>query len=212
MTSNITQKVSTTIPTRYGPAKFTGYWDSHLQVEHLLIQFGDSYAHASEPSSPLVRVHSECITGEAFGSLKCECGPQLEAAMREASEQSGIVIYLRGQEGRGIGLLNKLRAYSLQEQGYDTVDANLKLGLPAEAREFAPAAEMLKDVGVSAVRLMSNNPEKIHQLREAGIDVEESVPLIVGVQSENVEYLRAKSQRMGHTISSEAIPGTPEQR
>jgi 3,4-dihydroxy 2-butanone 4-phosphate synthase/GTP cyclohydrolase II len=117
----------------------------------------------------LVRVHSECLTGEAFESLKCECGPQLDAALDTIQRDGGIVIYLRGHEGRGIGLINKLRAYRLQEDGFDTLDANLRLGLPADARDYGAATAILADLGVSSVRLLSNNPEKARQLRERGI-------------------------------------------
>jgi 3,4-dihydroxy 2-butanone 4-phosphate synthase/GTP cyclohydrolase II len=147
-------------------------------------------------------MHSECITGEAFGSLKCECGPQLEGAMDaiQADPNGGVVIYLRGQEGRGIGLLNKLKAYALQEKGLDTVDANLALGLPSEAREYGAAVAILKDLGITSVRLLTNNPAKISFLEEAGIAVTETVPLIVGLAAQNEGYLEAKRARMGHKI------------
>ena len=150
----------------------------------------------------LVRLHSECITGEAFGSLKCECGPQLDAALDtiNADSEGGVVIYLRGQEGRGIGLLNKLKAYALQEQGMDTVDANLALGFPSEAREYGAAVAILQDLGVETVRLLSNNPAKRSFLEEAGIAVVETVPLIVGVAEQNIGYLQTKRERMGHEI------------
>jgi 3,4-dihydroxy 2-butanone 4-phosphate synthase/GTP cyclohydrolase II len=148
----------------------------------------------------LVRLHSECITGEAFGSLKCECGPQLDAAMDAATADpnGGVVIYLRGQEGRGIGLLNKLKAYALQEKGLDTVDANLALGLPSEAREYGAAVAILHDLGIKSVRLMTNNPAKSDFLVAAGIPVNETVPLVVGLAEENTGYLQVKRERMGH--------------
>jgi 3,4-dihydroxy 2-butanone 4-phosphate synthase/GTP cyclohydrolase II len=147
-------------------------------------------------------MHSECITGEAFGSLKCECGPQLDAALEEIqkNEDGGVVIYLRGQEGRGIGLLNKLKAYSLQDQGLDTVDANLALGLPSEAREYGAAVAILRDLGIESVRLLSNNPAKRNFLEHAGIAVTETVPLIVGIAEENKGYLEVKRARMGHAL------------
>jgi len=147
-----------------------------------------------------VRVHSECLTGEAFGSLKCECGPQLDAALDAIEQDGGVVIYMRGHEGRGIGLINKLRAYSLQEEGLDTVDANLALGLPADARDYAAAAGILADLGVSKVRLLTNNTDKVNQLRGLGLDVVEQVPLIVGVGPNNHQYLETKRDRMGHII------------
>jgi 3,4-dihydroxy 2-butanone 4-phosphate synthase/GTP cyclohydrolase II len=153
----------------------------------------------------LVRMHSECITGEAFGSLKCECGPQLEFALDQIANDpnGGIVIYLRGQEGRGIGLLNKLRAYSLQDQGYDTVDANLALGLPSENREYGAAVAILRDMGVSSVRLMTNNPAKSGFLNNAGIPVNEYVPVLVGQALENAGYMATKRARMGHILPEE---------
>lgn len=148
----------------------------------------------------LVRVHSECLTGEAFGSQKCECGPQLQAALALVQQHGGAVLYLRGQEGRGIGLLNKLRAYRLQEDGFDTVDANLELGLPADAREYGAAAGMLMELGVREVRLLTNNPEKTKYLDEHGITVSERVALEVGRNEVNDEYLRVKAERMGHLL------------
>lgn len=176
-----------------------GYRDDELNTEHVALCFGD----ISSPA--LVRIHSECITGEAFASLKCECGPQLDAAMETASKLGGIVIYMRGQEGRGIGLLNKLKAYSLQEQGLDTVEANEALGLPSEAREYEAAIEILHDLDISQVKLMSNNPAKINALRSAGIEVIESIPIVVGVNAHNKGYLSVKAERMGHDISADDL-------
>src|SRR5690606_30672025 len=144
------------------------------------------------------------LTGEAFGSLKCECGPQLDAALERIQQEGGVVIYLRGQEGRGIGLINKLRAYRLQEDGFDTLDANLALGLPADARDYGAAVAILKDLGIGSVRLMSHSPEKSRQLTDRGIDVAELVPLVVGVGEFNEGYLEVKRDRMGHTIPSTA--------
>jgi 3,4-dihydroxy 2-butanone 4-phosphate synthase/GTP cyclohydrolase II len=159
---------------------------------------------AGKPTGPnvLIRIHSECITGEAFGSLKCECGPQLDAAMDaiNENEEGGVVVYLRGQEGRGIGLLNKLKAYALQEQGLDTVDANLALGLPSEAREYGAAVAILRDLGIESVKLLTNNPAKREFLIEAGIPVTETVPLIVGLAEQNKGYLEVKRARMGHDL------------
>jgi 3,4-dihydroxy 2-butanone 4-phosphate synthase/GTP cyclohydrolase II len=147
-----------------------------------------------------VRVHSECLTGEAFGSQKCECGPQLQSALETIDAEGGVVIYLRGPEGRGIGLINKLKAYRLQEDGFDTLDANLALGLPADARDYGAATGILKDLGISRVRLLSNNPEKARQLEERGVTVTELVPLVVGVGRFNEGYLDAKRDRMGHAL------------
>jgi 3,4-dihydroxy 2-butanone 4-phosphate synthase/GTP cyclohydrolase II len=149
-----------------------------------------------------VRIHSECLTGEAFSSLKCECGPQLDYALQYVanSEVGGVVIYLRGHEGRGIGLINKIKAYSLQDEGYDTVQANLQLGLPSEAREYGAAVDILKDLGVKSVKLLSNNPEKGKFLVEAGIPVIESIPVHVGAAPENIGYLNTKRDKMGHSL------------
>jgi 3,4-dihydroxy 2-butanone 4-phosphate synthase/GTP cyclohydrolase II len=146
----------------------------------------------------LVRVHSECFTGDIFGSLRCDCGSQLDAAMRAIVEAgSGIVVYLR-QEGRGIGLLNKIRAYALQEQGLDTVEANQALGLAPDARDYRVGADMLRDLGVTRVRLMSNNPEKIRGLERWGIDVVERVPLVLQPMHDNFRYMETKAVKMGH--------------
>jgi 3,4-dihydroxy 2-butanone 4-phosphate synthase/GTP cyclohydrolase II len=147
-----------------------------------------------------VRVHSECLTGEAFGSLKCECGPQLQSALDTIEAEGGVVIYLRGHEGRGIGLINKLKAYRLQEDGYDTLDANIALGLPADARDYGAATGILKDLGISSVKLLSNNPEKARQLEERGVTVTDLVPLVVGVGEFNEGYLDVKRDRMGHSL------------
>jgi 3,4-dihydroxy 2-butanone 4-phosphate synthase/GTP cyclohydrolase II len=184
------------LPTSHGDFRVRGYYDVQTTADHVAIIAGNP------ESGALVRLHSECITGEAFGSLKCECGPQLDAALEAiASEPNGgVVIYLRGQEGRGIGLLNKLKAYSLQEQGLDTVDANLALGLPSEAREYGAAVAILRDLGIDSVRLLSNNPAKRRFLEDAGVPVTERVPLIVGLAEQNLGYLEAKRTRMGHII------------
>ena len=184
-------------PTKYGVFRahaFAG-GDGH---EHLaLVRLRLSQARA-----PLVRIHSECITGEALGSLRCDCGAQLNESLRRIVQAgSGILIYLRGQEGRGIGLANKIRAYALQDADYDTVSANQALGLPADARDYGPAVAMLQGFGVRRVRLLTNNPSKVAALETAGILVEERVPLVVGVTSENTRYLRAKAAKLGHQLS-----------
>jgi len=185
------------LPTIHGDFKVRGYYDTRTTSDHVAIIAGNPSG-----ENVLVRMHSECITGEAFGSKKCECGPQLDYAMQQIASdpEGGIVIYLRGQEGRGIGLLNKLKAYALQEQGMDTVEANLALGLPSEAREYGAAVSILRDMGVKSVRLLSNNPAKIDALEMAGISVTEYVPIIVGQQDENVGYLETKREKMGHIL------------
>ena len=185
------------LPTTHGEFKVRGYYDIKTTADHVAIIAGNPTG-----DDVLVRMHSECITGEAFGSLKCECGPQLDFALDEIAHDpaGGIVIYLRGQEGRGIGLLNKLKAYALQDTGLDTVDANLALGLPSENREYGAAVAILRDLGVTSVRLMTNNPAKSGYLEEAGIPVNSFVPVIVGQATQNEQYLETKRARMGHLI------------
>lgn len=191
----VSLKAETTVPTKHGEFRMRAYRDRRDGADHVAIISGDP-----QPSGTLVRVHSECITGEAFGSLKCECGPQLDAALDMINEEGGVVIYLRGHEGRGIGLANKLRAYQLQEQGMNTLEANLKLGLPADARDYIAAADILADLGVLDIRLLSNNPEKATQLRHYGVEVSSIVPLIVGIGEHNTGYLEAKRDLMGHEL------------
>jgi 3,4-dihydroxy 2-butanone 4-phosphate synthase / GTP cyclohydrolase II len=158
----------------------------------------------------LVRVHSECLTGDVFGSLRCDCGPQLHAALDLIDEEGrGVVIYLRGHEGRGIGLAGKIQAYKLQEQGHDTVDANLALGHPADSREYGIGAQMLVDLGVTTMRLMTNNPTKRGGLEGFGLDVVERVPLQLAPNPENLAYLRTKRERMGHLL--EGLDGAPQE-
>jgi 3,4-dihydroxy 2-butanone 4-phosphate synthase/GTP cyclohydrolase II len=185
------------VPTTHGEFRIRGYYDIKTTADHVAIISGDPTG-----EDVLVRVHSECITGEAFGSLKCECGPQLDYALDAIHNSStgGVVIYLRGQEGRGIGLLNKLKAYALQEQGLDTVEANLALGLPSENREYGAAVSILRDLGVKSVRLMTNNPAKADFLSKAGIPVSAYVPVLVGNAVENAGYLETKRAKMGHQI------------
>ncbi|MGB3413188.1 MAG: GTP cyclohydrolase II [Microbacteriaceae bacterium] len=190
-------EVETTVPTTHGTFRFRGYRDLVTGHSHLAVVSGDVLDEA-----PLVRIHSECLTGEAFGSEKCECGPQLDAALDRIAAEGGVVIYLRGHEGRGIGLINKLKAYRLQEDGIDTMQANLDLNLPADARQYGAAAAILADLGVERVRLLTNNPNKQEQIGKLGVDVVERVPMIVGVNENNRHYLEAKRDRMGHILPS----------
>lgn len=153
--------------------------------------------------TPLIRIHSECLTGDAFSSLKCDCGPQLNTAMQMIQAHGvGAILYLR-QEGRGIGLTNKIRAYALQDQGHDTLDANLLLGLPADARTYEMCPVMLSHVGITKAKLLTNNPNKLAFLQEMGVHVVERVPLIVGVNAHNQDYLDVKEAKMGHWIHRE---------
>ena len=197
--SRVSFEVETTVPTEHGSFTVRAYRDRSTGADHV------AFIKGPVADGAIVRLHSECLTGEAFGSLKCECGPQLQAALDTIEQEGGVVVYLRGHEGRGIGLINKLRAYRLQEQGLDTLDANLALGLPADARDYGAAAGILRDLGLSSVRLLSNNPEKRRQLEERDIEVTELVPLVVGVGENNEGYLDTKRDRMGHALPSHAI-------
>jgi len=192
----VSLRADANVPTDHGTFRFLAYKDRITGTDHIAVVSG------TPGETALVRVHSECLTGEAFGSQKCECGPQLQAALERIDAEGGIVIYMRGHEGRGIGLINKLRAYALQEEGLDTVDANLALGLPADARDYAAAAGILTDLGVSKVRLLTNNTDKVEKLQALGLDVVEQVPLIVGVGPNNHQYLETKRDRMGHIIGA----------
>jgi 3,4-dihydroxy 2-butanone 4-phosphate synthase / GTP cyclohydrolase II len=193
--------VETKLPNSHGQWRALGYLNSVDGTEHVALVLGD----VADGERVLTRVHSECLTGDVLGSLRCDCGAQLEAAMAAvAAEGRGVVIYLRGHEGRGIGLLSKLRAYQLQDGGVDTVDANLKLGLPADAREYSIGAQILADIGVHSVRLLTNNPAKLEGLSGFGIGVLGRVALPVVPTPENLRYLVAKRDRLGHQI--EGLP------
>jgi len=185
----------TRLPTRYGEFRAVGYLDQHGD-EHMAVVHGDVTGFA-----PLTRVHSECLTGDVFASTRCECGEQLAAALRDiVAAGAGLVIYLKGHEGRGIGLVAKLQAMRLQEEGLDTVEANVALGLPVDARSFDVAAKILDDLGVGEIRLLSNNPRKAESLRANGIRVSELVPLLVEPSPENLAYLSTKRERLGHHL------------
>lgn len=185
------------LPTDFGAFTAYGYRSTVDGVEHVALVHGD----IGTGEDVLVRVHSECLTGDIFRSQRCDCGPQLQASMRRITEEGrGIVVYLRGHEGRGIGLLSKLRAYELQERGVDTLDANLELGLPADARDYAAGAQILKDLGVHSLRLMTNNPEKTAAVLRHGLTVTGREPMPVQAGEHNLRYLRTKRDRMGHDL------------
>ncbi|PWG58887.1 bifunctional 3,4-dihydroxy-2-butanone-4-phosphate synthase/GTP cyclohydrolase II [Bifidobacterium catulorum] len=195
------------LPTEYGRFTMLGY-ESDDGGEHVALVMGDDILAAAAGDAGaaiepvLCRIHSECLTGDVFGSQRCDCGPQLHEAMRRIAERGrGVVLYL-SQEGRGIGLLNKLRTYELQEQGFDTLDANLKLGFPADAREYETAAAILEDLGIRSVDLMTNNPDKISQLEGAGIVIDKRVPIIIPPNEFDANYLSTKQQRMGHLLGA----------
>jgi 3,4-dihydroxy 2-butanone 4-phosphate synthase/GTP cyclohydrolase II len=193
----VEQVAEARLPTPHGVFKAFGYRTEHDPSEHVALVYGD----LGDGQDLLVRVHSECLTGDVFGSLRCDCGPQLQAALaRVAAEGRGVVLYVRGHEGRGIGLLHKLRAYQLQDLGRDTVDANLELGLPADARDYGTGAQILYDLGVRSMRLLTNNPAKRAGLEGYGLTIIGRESLPVRATPENVRYLRTKRDRMGHLL------------
>ena len=193
---NIKNLTRTRIPTESGDFQLCYFQNNLDDKEHLALVFGD----ISGAKNVLVRIHSECFTGDVLGSLRCDCGPQLQSAMQMIAQAgAGIIIYLR-QEGRGIGLLAKLRAYNLQDMGYDTVDANLLLGHQADERDYSLAAKILQDLGIHSVQLLTNNPDKIEALEKLNITVAKRVPIVTDVHAENAGYLQTKVQRMRHLI------------
>jgi len=194
--------VSTALPTAFGDFDVVGYRSLVDEKHHVAMVKGD----VSGADDVLVRVHSECLTGDVFHSLRCDCGEQLESALAMIEEEGrGVLLYL-SQEGRGIGLLNKLRAYKLQEEGLDTVDANLKLGLPADLRDYGIGAQILVDLGLSSIRILTNNPKKIIGLEGYGLSVSGQVPIQPTPNPHNEAYLRAKRDRMGHTLHHQGLP------
>jgi 3,4-dihydroxy 2-butanone 4-phosphate synthase/GTP cyclohydrolase II len=193
----VRREAKTRLPTAFGDFTAHGYRSTVDGVEHVALVHGE----IGDGEDVLVRVHSECLTGDIFHSLRCDCGPQLQTSLeRIAAEGRGVVVYLRGHEGRGIGLLSKLRAYELQELGRDTLDANLELGLPADARDYGAGAQILADLGVSSLRLMTNNPEKTDALVRHGLRVTDREPMPVRAGEHNLRYLRTKRDRMGHDL------------
>ncbi|MCT9008436.1 GTP cyclohydrolase II [Streptomyces sp. NPDC054766] len=187
------------LPTVYGDFHAVGYLDHDRGEEQVVLVYGD--LDTLREGDVLTRLHSECLTGDAFGSQHCECGPQLTASLRAiVAEGRGVLVYLRGHEGRGIGLLAKLKAMKLQAEGLDTVEANLALGLPVDARDYRVAAQMLHDLGVRSVRLLSNNPRKRESLLRHGIKVAEQVPLLIPPCEDNLTYLLTKRERLDHYL------------
>ncbi|RST21276.1 bifunctional 3,4-dihydroxy-2-butanone-4-phosphate synthase/GTP cyclohydrolase II [Streptomyces sp. WAC04770] len=202
----VRREAETRLPTQFGDFTAYGYRSTVDGVEHVALVHGDVTENGGE--DVLVRIHSECLTGDIFQSQRCDCGPQLHASMRRITEEGrGVVVYLRGHEGRGIGLLSKLRAYELQERGVDTLDANLELGLPADARDYAAGAQILQDLGVRSLRLMTNNPEKTDAVLRHGLAVTGREPMPVQAGEHNLRYLRTKRDRMGHDLPW--LDGTP---
>ncbi|MBT4060195.1 MAG: GTP cyclohydrolase II [Euryarchaeota archaeon] len=191
------------LPTVSGDFQIRVFHEDSTGLDHVALILGDM----AGPDPVLVRIHSECLTGDAFGSLRCDCGPQLNAAMMLIQEKGwGCIVYLR-QEGRGIGLREKIKAYHLQDDGADTLDANLMLGHPVDGRDYNIASEILKAINITEVSLLTNNPDKVSQMQNLGINVVDKIPIVVGVGVDNVEYLTTKAERMGHSIDVNTLNG-----
>lgn len=210
------QRVTTsTLPTKHGRFVVHGYSDLLTGAEHVALVRSAESTSATPSGTPVVRVHSECLTGDAFGSARCDCGPQLEAGMELVARDGGAIVYLRGHEGRGVGLLSKLQAYALQDRGLDTVDAQTALGLPIDARDYDAGAAILHDLGMTRVELLTGNPAKTASLQENGIEVTATRPIGPGATADNLAYLHTKAARMGHRLVSDVVPhadrssGTP---
>ena len=198
----VERAATSTMPTRFGTFGVVGYLDKVTGAEHvaLVSPFGLGDVTDGDAPAPLVRVHSECLTGDVFGSLRCDCGSQLAQSLEQVGSRPGAVVYLRGHEGRGVGLLAKLDAYRLQDTGIDTVDAQTELGLPVDAREYGAGAAILRDLGITSLALLTNNPHKSTALRDGGLDVVRVCPVQVAPNPANAFYLRTKRDRMGHTL------------
>jgi len=199
MIKNLVKLTSSALPTEFGEFTIHVYRDLRNSVEHVVLVMGEVAAR----NNILTRVHSECLTGDIFGSTRCDCGEQLALAQKMiAAEGRGVIIYLRNHEGRGIGLANKIRAYDYQDKGLDTVEANLALGLPIDSRSFEAAAEILEILSVESISLMSNNPNKFSALRDLGVNITRHVPLTIVPNKNNLKYLQTKKVKLGHTLTT----------
>ncbi|QYC80215.1 GTP cyclohydrolase II, partial [Chlamydia suis] len=206
--SLVSRVSSARLPTKYGEFSIHVYESVIDGTQHFALVKGNIHAQEAVP----VRVHSECLTGDILGSCRCDCGAQLDMAIRYIAEQGlGVVVYLRGQEGRGIGFGHKIRAYALQDLGYDTVDANLQLGFPIDAREYGMAAQILKDLQLTSVRLITHNPKKFFGLQRLGIQILDRIILPVSISAENEGYLRTKKERMGHWLDLPSFDESEEE-
>jgi len=205
--SHVMRVVDVPLPTEYGDFRAVAYRSEIDGSEHVALVAGD----IGDGNAVLTRVHSECLTGDVFGSQRCDCGPQLHAALRAIGDEGrGVVLYVRGHEGRGIGLLDKLRAYALQDEGHDTVDANIELGLPVDARDYGTGAQILVDLGIRSMRLLTNNPSKRAGLEGYGLSVVERVPLVIDPNEHNQAYLGTKALRMGHAYTADDTSPDPK--